>query len=136
MKRPVSIYILAFLSFLNVLQSIYHTLQFAGLSPFKLFNGSYEYEDGGFGWVTIAISGIFVLIWIYLTWKILMLDQSAYNILVILTGLHFFIFIILLLLQVSWQELASTIITDILILVLCALPSTRKAIIKPRGWGQ
>ena len=136
MKRPISIYILAILSLINAIQSIYHALQFAGLLPFRLFGGSYGMTNESFGPAAIAVAGLFALIWIWLTWKILKLNQSAYNILIILTGLHFFIYLILLLLQVSWQELASTILTDILILVLCALPSTRSAIIKPRGWGR
>ncbi len=136
MKRPVTIYILFIFALINGLQAVYHALNFAGVLPFRLFGGEYKFINDQFLWGGVILTGIMALIWFWvakMTWR---LERGAYTFLITIAGLHLFVLFITYLAQTGWQELGSTILTNIVVLVLCALPSTRKALVPSRGWGE
>jgi hypothetical protein len=134
MKRPVTVIILFILSIINGLQSTYNSLAFAGILPVRLFGGSYSFFNEGVSWIGIFMTATIAFFWFLTAWMLWTMKREAWRSLITISGLYLFAIFVLLLGQTSWQELIAPIISNVLVLILCALPSTRKALI-PHSWG-
>jgi hypothetical protein len=135
MKRPTTVIILVILTLISALTAIYHALQFAGVLPFRLFGGGYKLFLPQFNTFGVVMSAIFALIWLYVAWMLWKLDSGGWNITIVVAFISLAAYLLIMLAGTSWQEVAASMIVDILIVILCLLPVTRSVYVK-KGWGR
>jgi len=135
MKRPVTVIILTILALLSALSALYHALQFAGVLPFRLFGGTYKFFLPSLNTFGIILAAIFTLIWLYVAWMLWKFDSGGWTISIVVSFIHIAANLLMLLAGTTWQEIVVPFLIDVLIIVLCLLPSTRSVYVK-RGWGR
>lgn len=135
MKRPLTVIILFIIAMINGLQATYNALAFAGILPFRLFGGTYNFFTEEFSWLGVIMTGSIAFFWFLAAWLLWTMKREAWGGLITVSGLYLIAIFVLLLGQTSWQELIAPIVSNVLVLILCALPSTRKALIPP-SWGE
>ncbi len=135
MKRPLTVIILFIISLINGIQATYNALAFAGLLPFRLFGGTYKFFTEELNGLGVFMTGSIAFAWFLTAWFLWTMKREAWTALITISSLYLLAILALLLGQTSWQELIAPIVSNVLVLILCALPSTRKALIPP-SWGE
>ncbi len=134
MKRPFTVIALFVLSLINGLLAAYKSLAFAGVLPLRLFGGKFIFFVENLSWIAVLFTAMIAFAWFVSAWLVWKMRRESWNTLITISGLYLLAIVIILLGQTSWQELILPILSNILVIVLCSLPSTRKALIPP-SWG-